>query len=64
MGQTKNNKIKWHIQKEKFLKLEEINEEHIIKLVPKQLRFVKKPANLTYIIMLMNMRENYITEGN
>lgn len=39
MGRTKKNKIKivnnrkWHIQKEKFLKQEEIKEERITKLL-------------------------------
>ena len=34
MGSTKRikNKIKWHIQKEKYLKQEEIKEERTIKL--------------------------------
>jgi len=32
----KKNKIKWHIQKEKSLKLEEIKEERIIKLLLQQ----------------------------
>jgi hypothetical protein len=70
MGRIKRfkNKIvkerKWHILKEKFLRLEETKEEHIIKPVLKQLKFVKKLENLIYTIMLMNMRENYTTEEN
>jgi hypothetical protein len=53
---------KWHILKEKFLRLEEIKEEHIIKQVLKQLKLVKKPENLIYTIMLMSMKENCTTE--
>jgi hypothetical protein len=70
MGRIKRfkNKIvkerKWHILKEKFLRLEETKEEHITKPVLKQLKFVKKLENLIYTIMLMNMRENYTIEGN
>tara|TARA_X000000368_G_C23017940_1_gene706624 strand:- start:163 stop:375 length:213 start_codon:yes stop_codon:yes gene_type:complete len=70
MGRIKRFKIKivkerkWHILKEKFLRLEEIKEELIIKLALKQLKFVKKLENLIYIIMRMNMRESSTIEGN
>tara|TARA_B000000609_G_C23866298_1_gene185718 strand:+ start:138 stop:344 length:207 start_codon:yes stop_codon:yes gene_type:complete len=58
------NKIieKWHILKEKSLKQEETKEEPTIKLVKKQLKPVRKQANHIYIIMLMNMKGNFITE--
>jgi len=58
------NERKWHILKERFLKLEETKEEHITKPALKQLKFVKKLENLIYTIMLMSMRENYTTEEN
>jgi hypothetical protein len=70
VGRTKKIKIKivnnrkWHILKEKFLKQEEIKEERITKQVLKQLKSVKKQANLIYTIMRTNMKENYITEEN
>jgi len=70
MGRIKKfkNKIvkerKWHILKEKFLKLEETKEELITKPVLKQLKFVKKLENLIYTIMLMSMRGNYTIEEN
>jgi hypothetical protein len=70
MGRIKRfkNKIvkerKWHILKEKFLRLEETKEERITKPVLKQLKFVKKLENLIYTIMLMNMRVNYTIEEN
>ena len=43
MGGTKRikNKIKWHIQKEKYLKQEETKEEHIIKLKKQQFTTVQ-----------------------
>ena len=58
------NKIDWHIQKEKSLKLEETREELIIKRARRQLKPVKKLENLIYIIMLMSMRESSTTEEN
>ena len=53
-----------HPKKEKSLKQGEIKEEPTIKLVKKQLKLVRKQANHIYIIMLMNMKGNFIIEGS
>ena len=52
------------IQKEKYLNKEETKEELIIKRVVKQLKFVQKQGRLIYTIMPMNMKVNFIIEGN
>ena len=65
MGQIKRFNIKyrlWHILKEKFLKLEEIKEELIIKWQIRKYQHVKLQANLICITEPTGMKTNYIIE--
>ena len=59
---TENVDIKWHIQREKYRKLEEIREELITKLAFLKLPWIQQLVNLTYITELTGMRVNYTTE--